>query len=105
MDSPRHVMDAPIKGELSIFLGFRFAFLGRDLLPCLVFLLFALVRRVLLVLRGPFLTSVLALFASPGDLRQLGVQLELPFELLDLGCHGDDLVVVRGSGAPLLFVD
>jgi hypothetical protein len=72
VDCPRHVMDAPVEDEFSMFLGLRFAVLGRDLLPCLVFPLLALVRRVLLVLRGPFLTSVLALFASPGDLRQLG---------------------------------
>ena len=68
VDGPRHVMDAPIKGELSIFLGLWVAVLGRDLLPCFIFLLFALVRRVLLVLRGPFLTAILAFVASPGDL-------------------------------------
>ena len=48
VDGPRHVMDAPIKGELSMFLGLGVAVLGRDLLPCFVFRLLFLVGLVLL---------------------------------------------------------
>ena len=106
VDSPRHVMDAPVKSELSIFLGLGVALLGRDLLPCFIFFLLLLVGRVLLVFRlALLLTAILVVVIASGNLRQLRVQLELTFELVDLRRHGNDLVVVRGAGAPLLLVD
>jgi hypothetical protein len=35
VDSPRHVVDTPVEGKFTMFLGLRFAVLGRDLLPSL----------------------------------------------------------------------
>ena len=51
VDGPSHVVFAPIKGKFSYFLPFlALPRLGRFLFPCLIFLLFLLVRRVLLIL-------------------------------------------------------
>ena len=51
VDGPCHMVLAPIKGIFSDFLPFlALPHLGRFLLPCLIFLLFLLVRRVLLIL-------------------------------------------------------
>ncbi len=96
VDSPHHVMDAPIKGELSIFLDLRFAVLGRDLLPCLVFLLFALVRRV----TCPSCSSWPVSYLRPCPLCLPRVQLELPFLSFWLSAAMATILSSSGDGCP-----
>ena len=59
VNRPSHMVLAPMKGVVTIFLLFGFAIFWRHLLPCLVLLLVFLVRRVLLI--PLFLTPLFAI--------------------------------------------
>jgi hypothetical protein len=50
VDGPRHVVLAPMKGIVPVFLFLGFSFLGRHFLPHLILLLSFLVGSILLVL-------------------------------------------------------
>jgi hypothetical protein len=73
-------------------------FLGRNLLPSLIFLLLHAIRCVLLapcLLTLLWLAVVLASCSS-----KLGRKLELPLQGIEGSGHGDDLVIVRRFGSP-----
>jgi hypothetical protein len=73
-------------------LGLLVAVLGGDLLPRLVLLLPGLILPVLLVPR---------LHVIVEGVFEILVGLEITFESIDLGGHGNNLLVVRRFGAPL----
>ncbi len=89
VDGPSHVVFAPVKGEFTLFLLLGVATFGWDLLPGLILLLLLLVRCVLLV---SCLTALLVIAFC--NLSQLGIELELALERLDLSGHSHDLFVV-----------
>jgi hypothetical protein len=98
---PGHVLHAPVVRTLVVHLLFLLAFLGRNLLPSLIFLLLQAIRYVLLV---PCLLTLLwlavVLTSCSGE---LGRKLELPLQGIKDGGHGDDLVIVRRFGSPGAF--
>ena len=93
MHAPCHVMFTPVVSVLAHFLGLLVTVLGKDLLPSFVLLLPGLVTPVLLV---PRLLGVII-----EGVFEILVGLEMSFEGVDLGGHGNNLLVVRRFGAPL----
>ena len=99
MDSPCHVVLAPIEGILSNLLAcFALPRFGRFLLPCFIFLLFPLVRRVLLVL---VLLRAIVLLSLSSNGAELGIKLELALQRVDFSSHCHDFLVVGRLGTPL----
>jgi len=93
MHAPCHVMFTPVVRVLAHFLGLLVTVLGSDLLPSFVLLLPGLVTPVLLV---PHLLGVIV----EGIFKGL-VGLEMFFEGIDLGGHGNNLLVIGRFGTPL----
>ncbi len=109
--APRHVVLAPMPGTPLDLLLVSFSFLGRCLLPVLIFLLIFLVSVVLLVPLFPVIPSTLLLGSflvvisgSCGPL-QVGSQLELALESGRFCLHCHNLVVFRllSSSRPFLL--
>ena len=99
VDSPCHVVLAPIEGILSNLLAcFALPRFGRFLLPCFIFLLFPLVRRVLLVL---VLLRAIVLLSLSSNGAELGIKLELALQRVDFCGHRHDFLVIGRLGTPL----
>ncbi len=94
MHAPCHVVFTPMVRVLAHLLGLLVAVLWGDLLPHLVLLLPILIALVLLV---PGLLVIVE-----GVFKML-VHLEMPFESIELGVHGNNLLVIWGFGTPLSF--
>jgi hypothetical protein len=83
VNGPSHVVLAPIEGKFSNFLPFlALPRLGQFLFPCLIFLLFLLVQRVLFILFFEDLPS--PFFPLPAMALSLGSSLNWPFKELIL---------------------
>ena len=95
------MVDTPVVGISGVFLLLLFAFHGQDLLPGFIFILFDLVIFVLLILVVLTSLTFLVLVSLSSSSHKLGSELELPLELIDGGCHGDNLVIFEGLGSPL----
>jgi hypothetical protein len=101
---PHHVVLAPLKGKSAHLLFLGVAILGWHLLPFLVSLLEFLVGSILLVLRFLILfviTLVVFFLVVLCKGTELGVELELALEGVNLGRHRHDLFVVGRFGSPL----
>jgi hypothetical protein len=77
VDSPRHVVFAPVEGEFTHFLCILFAILGWHFLPCLVLLLILVVGKVLFVLLLALVLTLVFLFLVLSNGAELRVKLEL----------------------------
>jgi hypothetical protein len=92
MHAPHHVVLTPMVRVLAHLLGLLVAVLQGNLLPHLALLLPVLIALVLLV------PGLLVIVESVFEML---VHLEMPFESIELGGHGNNLLVVWGFGTPL----
>ncbi len=99
--APRHVVLAPMPGTSLDLLLVSFFFLGRCLLPVLIFLLLFLVSVVLFVFlflvisSTLLLASFLVVILGSCSLLEIGSQLELALESDKFCLHYHNLVFVR----------
>ncbi len=101
---PCHVMLAPLEGKSAHLVCLWVTVFGWHLLPFLVFLLESLVGSILLVLRFLIflvITLVVLFLVVLCNGTELGVELELALEGVDLGHHGHNLFVIGRFGSPL----